>query len=120
MPVVTRYDRKRTIFSETIDERLRGLERNLTRELEEIKTILYRLLNKRDSFKRASDKNDLRSYEDDHGTARYPRQAEIDAFNNTVHRVPSLNGSIHFTNSNAIMLLTRSEYFALSRRIAIE
>ncbi|XP_031847490.1 uncharacterized protein LOC116433492 [Nomia melanderi] len=78
--------------AKAIDERLRGLERNLTRELEEIKTILYKLLNKRDSFRR-TENNDLRSYEDDK-TARYPRQAEIDAFNNTVHR--DLNGSSSF------------------------
>nr|XP_033324640.1 TNF receptor-associated factor 6-like [Megalopta genalis] len=81
--------------AKAIDERLRSLEKNLTQELEEIKTMLHSLLeNKRSKL----NNDNLGSYridlEDNRKIVfRSPRQAEIDAFNNTVQRVSSTNES---------------------------
>ncbi|XP_076294903.1 TNF receptor-associated factor 6-A [Lasioglossum baleicum] len=81
--------------AKAIDERLRSLERNLTRELEEIKMMFRSLL---DNKAHKPDSNSLGSYRINHDDdrkiiARSPRQAEIDVFNNTVQRVSSANGS---------------------------
>ncbi|XP_076650483.1 uncharacterized protein LOC143357772 [Halictus rubicundus] len=81
--------------AKAIDERLRSFESNLTRDLEEIKIMLRSLL---DDKRHKLDTNSPGSYrinhEDDRKIiARSPRQAEVDAFNNTVQRVSSANGS---------------------------
>ncbi|XP_017889439.1 TNF receptor-associated factor 6-like isoform X2 [Ceratina calcarata] len=71
-----------------MDEKLQALEKNLNRELEEIKTLLYAILENKKYQKSYS------VYHEDYPIMRLsPRQTEIDEFNNTIQRVSSLNGS---------------------------
>ena len=77
-------------YLETLDEKLQALEKNLTKELEEIKTLLNAILeNKRDMQKLAKLYD---NYDEGKSDALSPRQSEIDHFNNTLQRTSLLNG----------------------------
>ncbi|KAK1122847.1 hypothetical protein K0M31_009291 [Melipona bicolor] len=76
--------------AKTFDEKLQALEKNLTKELEEIKTLLNVVLeNKRDMQKLAKLYD---NYDEDKSDALSPRQSEIDNFNNTLQKTSLLNG----------------------------
>ncbi|KAK9295942.1 hypothetical protein QLX08_009908 [Tetragonisca angustula] len=77
--------------AKTLDEKLQALEKNLTKELEEIKTLLNAILeNKRDMQKLAKLYD---NYDEGKSDALSPRQSEIDHFNNTLQRTSLLNES---------------------------
>ncbi|XP_017792941.1 PREDICTED: TNF receptor-associated factor 6-A-like [Habropoda laboriosa] len=74
-----------------LDEKLQALARNLTRELVEIRTLLYTVLEKkRDSRKVGKIYDDRKEMKT---SLSYPRQDEIDNFNYTIQHVSSTNGS---------------------------
>lgn len=94
-------------LSETIDDKLQGLQRSFTKELEEIKELLYTVLeNKKDLPRLANVYNNYQEHDDDNdgkNNIQSPRQLEIDSFNNTIQDVSSTNGSFKFYISFIIL-----------------
>ncbi|XP_017764981.1 PREDICTED: TNF receptor-associated factor 6-like [Eufriesea mexicana] len=74
-----------TCNAKIIDEKLQTLEKVLVKELEEIKTLLYIVLEKKRALPKLYQSSIIS-----------PRQTEIDNFNNTIQRTSSLNGSTGF------------------------
>lgn len=72
-----------------IDEKLQALEKNLTKELEEIKILLYTILEIKKDLPKLT-----KLFDDYHEESEIltPRQFEIDNFNNTIQRISTLNG----------------------------
>ncbi|XP_076165532.1 uncharacterized protein LOC143145739 [Ptiloglossa arizonensis] len=86
--------------AKTMDEKLQSLERNLTLELEKIKTILYTVLqNKRDTARLSKTPCDEKLNHNDHPVDDTkngnpsPRQPEIDKTNGVVQEIFPINGS---------------------------
>lgn len=77
-------------YLETLDEKLQALEKNLTKELEEIKTLLNVVLENKMDMQKLAKLYD--NYDEDKSDALSPRQSEIDNFNNTLQRTSLLNG----------------------------
>ncbi|XP_034179099.1 uncharacterized protein LOC117603754 isoform X2 [Osmia lignaria lignaria] len=86
--------------AKTIDDKLQGLQKSFTKELEEIKELLYTVLeNKKDLPRLANVYNNYQEhddYNDGKNDIQSPRQLEIDSFNNTIQDVSSTNGSTSF------------------------
>ncbi|XP_012344908.1 uncharacterized protein LOC105736103 [Apis florea] len=76
-----------------IDEKLQALEKNLTKELEEIKILLYTILEIKKDLPKLT-----KLFDDYHEESEIltPRQFEIDNFNNTIQRISTLNESANF------------------------
>ncbi|CAK9795097.1 TNF receptor-associated factor 6 [Anthophora plagiata] len=74
-----------------IDAKLQALEKNLTRELDGIRTLLNTILENKMDTRKLMNIYDV--HRENETSLLYPRQNEIDYFNNTVRRVSSMDGS---------------------------
>ncbi|XP_054016533.1 uncharacterized protein LOC128896950 [Hylaeus anthracinus] len=109
--------------AKTIEERLQALEKNLTQELDEMKTMLRSVLQiQRDLLKLPKPLREETNYKDRYenyhkNPAPSPRQLEIDEFNNTIQEILSINGTVflyywqikNFNEKLASWKTTRSE-----------
>jgi len=77
------------MLSETMDEKFASLEEKLSKEFADIKWLLYSILEQPNYLKSVRNAN---LYDGTFDGYLFPRQDEIDKFNNTMQSLSVLNG----------------------------
>lgn len=76
------------MLSEAMEEKFANLEEKLSKELADIKWLLYSILEQQLNLKNVRNTNFYGAFD----TYLSPRQDEIDKFNNTMQNLSALNG----------------------------